>query len=622
MKKVISLALLLTSLSASAINTTSDGTYLIASAQDLCDFSLLVNGGKRDLNALLTANINMKGYDFTPIGTSSMGYCGTFDGQGFAIDSLSLSLSSADGVGIFGYIDSAHILNLTAGSGNNIKGKAFVGGLVGDKIGNGTAYIDCCGHEGKVTGNAQNAAAFVGCVHSGSLVLSHCYNTGRVTGNRESAIFCGWMGGSASAITCCYNSGTLTAGVEGSNYLWRSSPTVSNVYDSSGRQNTKRFTLPQRKNGALAWMLNGNSPKGCFYQNLDNGLAIDDHPVCSSRGHGIVYAAGTLKCDGTAASSTASFSNSNSATYLPHDFADGLCSVCLLVDEEYMYTDMEGYYELATPEALRWFAYFVNTVPGHASEYCRITADIDMTGCDFPGIGTNDVPYHGEIDGCKNIISGLTMNKAGETGVGLVNVGTDGLEIHDLTLDGTCSFTGYRYVGGFAGKVYGADGGQVHFMNLGFEGTINVNDNGGGIVGCVPNNNFTAYFTNCYTVGTVNGVSDNGALSGWSSHARIRNCYALVKGKGWESGHDICRGFSIHFTNSFACGAAQTGAGLGTFTEADMADGTLLNLLWKGEYSQVVGQDDHPRLSHSLQNFFAGNDTTHILIRYIGPACN
>ena len=103
MKKVISLALLLTSLSASAINTTSDGTYLIASAQDLCDFSLLVNGGKRDLNALLTANINMKGYDFTPIGTNSMGYCGTFDGQGFAIDSLSLSLSSADGVGIFQY---------------------------------------------------------------------------------------------------------------------------------------------------------------------------------------------------------------------------------------------------------------------------------------------------------------------------------------------------------------------------------------------------------------------------------------------------------------------------------------------------------------------------------------
>lgn len=605
MKKIILLLALLNTLSAASINKNSDGTYLIASAQDLCDFSSLVNSGKRDLNALLAADINMEGYDFTPIGTSSAAYIGTFDGQGFTIDSLTISLTSADGVGIFGYIDGAHILNLTTGSANNVKGKAFVGGFVGDKIGSGTARIERCGHEGKVTGSAQNAAAFVGCVHSGSLVISHCYNTGRVTGNRESAIFCGWMGGSASAITNCYNSGTLVSGVDGSNYLWRSSPTSSNVYDSSGRQNTKRFTPSQRKNGALAWMLNGNSPDGCFRQNLDNGLAIDDHPVCSLRGHGIVYASGTLRCDGTAATSTAVFSNTNNATYLPHTYADGLCSVCMLVDQEYMYTDMEGYYELSTPEALRWFAYFVNTVPGHASEYCRITADINMTGYEFPGIGTNDTPFQGEIDGQRNIISGLTMKRTGETGVGLVNVGTDGLEIHDLTLDATCSFTGYRYVGGFAGKVYGADGSQAYFWNLGFEGTVNVNDNGGGIVGCVPNNNFTTHFTNCYTVGTVNGISDNGALSGWSSHARIRNCYALVKGKGWESGHDVCRGFSIHFTNCFALGAAQTGDGLGTFSESDMADGTLLNLLWKGDYCQDIGTDHHPRLSHSPQNFYA-----------------
>ncbi len=202
MKKIFLLSTLLFAISASAINTNTDGTYLISSAEDLCEFSSLVNGGKRDLNAMLTNDISMKGYDYTPIGTNSMSYCGTFDGQGFTIDSLTISLSS-NGVGIFGYIDSAHILNLTAGTANNVKGKAFVGGFVGDKIGNGTARIERCGHEGKVTGSAENAAAFVGCVHSGSLAISYCYNSGRVSGNRESAIFCGWMGGSNSSISYC-----------------------------------------------------------------------------------------------------------------------------------------------------------------------------------------------------------------------------------------------------------------------------------------------------------------------------------------------------------------------------------------------------------------------------------
>ncbi|MBQ9295263.1 MAG: hypothetical protein IJ219_10125 [Bacteroidaceae bacterium] len=231
---------------------------------------------------------------------------------------------------------------------------------------------------------------------------------------------------------------------------------------------------------------------------------------------------------------------------------------------------------------------------------CRITADIDMTGYDFPGIGTNDLPFSGEIDGQKNIISGLIISRPRETGVGLVNVGTDDMELHDLTLASSCTFTGYHYVGGFVGKVTGSKGGHAYFRNLGFEGTVNVNDNGGGIIGCVPQNDFTAHLTCCYTVGTINGVSDNGALSGWSSYARIVNCYALVKGKGWESGHDICRGFTPHFTNCYAHGAAQTGTGLSTFTQTDMQDGTLLSWLGSNAFRQNVGIDAHPILSHPV----------------------
>ena len=93
MKKIL-LIPFLTIFTASAIETNVEGTYLISSAEDLCEFSALVNGGKRDLNALLTNDISMARHEFTPIGTSSLGYCGIFDGQGFTIDSLTISLTS------------------------------------------------------------------------------------------------------------------------------------------------------------------------------------------------------------------------------------------------------------------------------------------------------------------------------------------------------------------------------------------------------------------------------------------------------------------------------------------------------------------------------------------------
>lgn len=577
-----------------------DGTYLIATAQDLCDFALLVNGGKPDAAARLTADIDMTGLDYVPIGTSAVPYQGRFDGQGFTIDNVVFPTgNNAEGQGLFGYVGAAEIRGVRAGKSNRIYGGAFTGGLVGDKVGSGICTIDCCGHEGQVKGSAQNAAAFVGCVHSGSLIITNCYNTGSVTGGRESAIFCGWFGGSQSSISNCYNSGTLKAGADGSNYLWRSAPTHANIYDTSGRQSTTRFTSTWRTSGMLCWKLNGNKPDGAFRQNLTMGEK-DDHPVPFSNGHAQVFANGLLKCDGTPADgTTATFSNTDDAIYEPHRFVDGLCDVCNQVDAEYMYADAEGYYQLATPQALRWFAYFVNSDEANTRLCARLTDHINMSGISYPGIGTMEHPFAGEIDGGRFVISHLVMKRTGDTGVGLVNVGTDELDIHDLTLDATCSFTGYRYVGGFAGQVSGANGGVAFFRCLGFEGTINVNDNGGGIVGCVPNNDFQTYFSSCYTTGTVNGVSDNGALSGWSSYARLEDCYAVVRGKGFEGGSDVVRGFSPRFINCYAKDQQQ--AGLTTFTDTQMRDGTLLRWLRSDAYQQQIGTDTHPLIGPDMQ---------------------
>lgn len=590
------LCLLLTSFGLMhAINKDEQGHYLIASPQDLVDFSAIVNGGESDVPALMTADIDMTGVAYTPIGASASPYIGTFDGQGFTIDHLTVSVIG-DGHGIFGYVDGATIRNLTAGSGNRVSGGVFVGGIVGDKVGSGTLTIDACGHEGMVVGSAQNAAAIVGCVHAGNLVISRCYNTGSVQGNRESAIFCGWFGGSSSAITDSYNTGTLVSGVDGQNYLWRSSPSATNVYDVQGRQGAISVTPADIESGALTWRLNGCSTDGVFRQNIDVAPR-DSHPTVSSR-HAVVYACGHLKCDGTPANGTTmTFLNTNTTTYDSHQYDEGICKVCGNVDEEYLYPDAQGYYELSTPYALRWFAAYVNASPDHVALDARITADINMSGLFYEGIGSLAAPYQGEFDGGSHRITNLRINRTSDNYVGLVNVAACDAYIHDLTLGQGCTIYGNRYVGGFIGSVTGDDGDEIILDRLGFEGIVRLaGDNGGAIVGCVPNNNVVARFTACYSIGRVMGGSDCAALSGWSSRARFTNCYVQVIGRGWELGHDVSRGFTPIFHNCYAYDARQEAYGLGSFTLDEMRDGTLLKRLNDQAFDQAVGQDAHPVL--------------------------
>lgn len=57
-------------------------------------------------NARLTADINLNGDDenqWTPIGTSTHMYSGTFDGQGFTIKNLYYKNNQDEGVGLFGH---------------------------------------------------------------------------------------------------------------------------------------------------------------------------------------------------------------------------------------------------------------------------------------------------------------------------------------------------------------------------------------------------------------------------------------------------------------------------------------------------------------------------------------
>lgn len=570
--------------------------HTIASPQDLIEFSALVNNGDCAANAVLTADLDMTGYSLTPIGNSEeTNYNGIFDGAGHTIFNLKIIRTGQNGVGLFGYANNATIRNLICGAGCEVQGQAFVGGIVGDKVSGGTLTLIGCGHEGAVACSAQNGAGLVGCVHSGNLIIDHCYNTGTVRGGRESAIFCGWFGGASSSISDSYNAGQLITGADGSYYLWRSSPTASFVYDISGRQNTIQFTQDELQSGALTWKLNGNSSEGIFRQNIDSPNP-DTHPV-SSNLHAVVYACGTLRCDGTAAAGTnLAYANTNRAEYLPHLFDEGICQVCNVPDAEYLYPNQQGYYLIDTPQALRWFAAYVGSNPSHASLDARLIADLNMKGVPFEGIGSLSVPYSGEFDGGRHSIDYLTIKQSGQNCVGFINSANTNAWIHDLTLGSHCSITGHRYVGGIVGHINGQENSIIRLERLGFEGTLTVHDNGGGIIGCIPNNSVTAQLRSCYSIGKITGTTECGAISGWSSYARLVNCYARVNGTGWETGHDIVRGFPPVFRNCYVYGGKQTSPGLKTYTLTEMRNGALLDKLNDSSFSQTIGSDTNPKI--------------------------
>lgn len=137
-----------------------DGVFEISNAEELAWFGEYVNknGAKRRLNAVLTNDIDLTGYEWTPIGVAGSDYMGIFDGQGHSVENMSLTTKenglgddkSYDYQGFFGVIrKNAEIRNVT------VKGEItvpmgdinYIGGVVGlayenSKVSNVKSYID------------------------------------------------------------------------------------------------------------------------------------------------------------------------------------------------------------------------------------------------------------------------------------------------------------------------------------------------------------------------------------------------------------------------------------------------------------------------------------------------
>jgi len=76
------------------------------------------------------SDIDLKNEEFTPIGSSTTPFTGTFDGMGHSISNLKISRSTTDNVGLFGQTSEATIRNLDIRN-VNLSGRDNTGALAG-----------------------------------------------------------------------------------------------------------------------------------------------------------------------------------------------------------------------------------------------------------------------------------------------------------------------------------------------------------------------------------------------------------------------------------------------------------------------------------------------------------
>ena len=222
---------------------TETDPYQISTADGLKWFRDKVNNAKTPdetkICVELTEDIDLSGEEWSPIGIGqgvywgSLSYSGTFDGKGHTIKNLSIDNSSANFVGLFGYVLGGTIRNLTVSG--SVKGSGHTGGIAGGA--DGGTFENCANlcvvqsdsTEGGTTGGIIGFALNMDYV----LIVRDCYNVGSITGRHAGGIIgqCSWH----ETISNCYNAGTVTGTANAGAIIGSySSDKISNCYYLDG----------------------------------------------------------------------------------------------------------------------------------------------------------------------------------------------------------------------------------------------------------------------------------------------------------------------------------------------------------------------------------------------------
>lgn len=504
---------------------TKEEPWLIENAEQLAYLAQQVNNGtdyKRE-HFRLVSDLDLRGNEWTPIGTEGNLFWGGFDGDGHTITGMTITGKENSYVGLFGECRnftaaSSYIKSVTV-KGANISGKSFVGAIAGA----GANISDCYSIE-----NTIYASRCVGGV-CGSLIgkISGCYNSSSVSGISTA----GGIMGSASyegndgngVVEYCYNIGTVTVSEQDSS-VGGITGASANRYDISNCLNCGKITGNGKNVGGIAGSTDSNYMNfigNCYYNSdlnnagvgegaSDKVIPLTTSQLCGALPDGLdstIWKEGSVDTSTAKATDTGSRFGTATGTYI------NLQSVAAIGETK---TASVPVYNYVTTNGDDWATYTLITT---AEEFAAIGQDttkwsvnyvlgndIDLSGVELSSIGDPEIPYIGKFSGDGHTISHVDMTK--EDGVyssGLFaqignSSGKSGKVILLLAANGDI-VSSYSETGGICGNL---SAGEIYGCS--FTGTVK-GYTAGGICG---NAGQDTKISQCFFAGDVQGSSAAG----------------------------------------------------------------------------------------------------------------
>ena len=216
-------------------------------------------------------------------------------------------------------------------------------------------------------------------------------------------------------------------------------------------------------------------------------------------------------------------------------------------------------YQIATADDLREFAKLVNGTDGNSADpgaHAKLMNNIDLNGSEenpWTPIGNSINQYIGTFDGNGHTISGLYIDSNAD-GQGLFGYVSGSGTVQNLSVSGSVSVSGNRYVGGVVGLNLGT------VINCAFSGSVSGSDHVGGVVGY---NGDIGSVKNCYNIGKVTGSaasSNVGGVVGYNDEGpagRVENCYNTGEVSGGEEVGGVVGDNRGTVKNSYNTGAVS-----------------------------------------------------------------
>ena len=437
-------------------DTTGETVAVIDSASDLAWLADFVNNGmissfatraNNGVNFVLKADIDLDNMPWTPIGTESNNFVGTFDGNGHSIKNLNIVVETAkEGkafMGFFGYAKNATIKNVVFENAYvNVAcldidhSQGHIGAVAGSL--EGTSTIENVTVKGDITVYATqtaNGASRVAVIAGGNAFGDVTMKNVHVVANEGSSLIAnnnvgalaGQLQGKMVFENCSSNinvtankffAGGLVGIAAGDSYI-KNCHTTGNVSVVAGREG--RHNDEYRVGGIAGGWADGKTKvftlEGCTYSGEVSGKNSDgtvaeplDYAGYVGRGYTLTNCAGSkVIIDGVAYIQKYDnvygvYVNENGYDHI----ADGLCKN----DKEYVVLSANGLVALAE-KGLK------------AGDKVLLGANIDLAGVEFNGLDTFHPENNNTFDGQNFTVSNWT-NNSGASDMGFIRnwVGT------------------------------------------------------------------------------------------------------------------------------------------------------------------------------------------------------